>query len=46
MLVVEDDPLLAMDLAATLAQAGVVVVGPCQTVDEAIVRRTLVITRW
>jgi CheY-like chemotaxis protein len=37
-LVVEDDPLLAMDLDATLAQAGAVVVGPCQTLDEALLR--------
>jgi len=34
-LVVEDDPLLAMDLDASLVDAGAVVVGPCQTLDQA-----------
>jgi hypothetical protein len=34
-LVVEDDALLAMDLEATLVEAGAVVVGLCQTLDEA-----------
>lgn len=37
-LVVEDDALLAMDLEATLVSAGAVVVGLCQTVDEAMLR--------
>jgi DNA-binding NtrC family response regulator len=37
-LVVEDDPLMAMDLEDTLADAGAVVVGLCQTVDEATAR--------
>ena len=37
-LVVEDDALLAMDLEATLVEAGAVVVGLCQTLDEAMAR--------
>jgi DNA-binding response OmpR family regulator len=37
-LVVEDDALMAMDLEATLAEAGAVVVGLCQTLDEAMAR--------
>jgi DNA-binding response OmpR family regulator len=37
-LVVEDDPLMAMDLEATLAEAGTVVVGLCRTLDEAVAR--------
>ncbi len=37
-LVVEDDWLLAMDLQDTLTDAGAVVVGPCQTLDEAMAR--------
>lgn len=37
-LVVEDDWLLAMDLQDTLADAGAVVVGSCQTLDEAMAR--------
>jgi DNA-binding response OmpR family regulator len=37
-LVIEDDSLLAMDLAATLVEAGAVVVGLCQTLDEAMRR--------
>ncbi len=37
-LVVEDDPLLAMDLETTLAEAGAVVVGLCHTLDEAMLR--------
>ena len=37
-LVVEDDPLMAMDLEDTLAEAGAVVVGLCQTLDEAMAR--------
>ncbi len=37
-LVVEDDPLLLMDLEATLAGAGATVVGPCQTLDDAMRR--------
>jgi CheY-like chemotaxis protein len=37
-LVVEDDALLAMDLEAMLVEAGAVVVGLCQTVDEAMLR--------
>ena len=37
-LVVEDDALLAMDLEATLVEAGAVVVGLCQTLDEAMLR--------
>ena len=37
-LVVEDDPLMAMDLEDTLATAGAAVVGLCQTLDEAMAR--------
>jgi DNA-binding response OmpR family regulator len=37
-LVVEDDSLLAMDLQETLVDAGAVVVGVCQTLDEAMAR--------
>ena len=37
-LVVEDDALMAMDLEATLAEAGAVIVGLCQTLDAAIAR--------
>ncbi len=37
-LVVEDDPLLAMDLEATLVEAGAVVVALCHTLDEAMAR--------
>jgi DNA-binding response OmpR family regulator len=37
-LVVEDDPLLAMDLEVTLVEAGAVVVGLCQSLDEAMLR--------
>ena len=37
-LVVEDDPLLLLDLESTLAGAGAVVVGLCQTLDEALRR--------
>jgi DNA-binding response OmpR family regulator len=37
-LVVEDDPLLAMDLETTLVGAGAVVVGLCRTLDEAMLR--------
>ena len=37
-LVVEDDALLAMDLEATLVEAGAVVVGLCQTLDEAMLQ--------
>lgn len=37
-LVVEDEPLLAMDLEATLVRAGAEVVALCQTLDEAMVR--------
>jgi DNA-binding response OmpR family regulator len=37
-LVVEDDLLLAMDLEGTLVDAGAVVVGVCQTLDEAMAR--------
>jgi CheY-like chemotaxis protein len=37
-LVVEDDPLLAMDLEATLVGAGAVVVELCRTLDEAMLR--------
>jgi AmiR/NasT family two-component response regulator len=37
-LVVEDDPLMAMDLEDTLAEAGALVVGLCQTLDEAMAR--------
>jgi DNA-binding response OmpR family regulator len=37
-LVVEDDSLLAMDLQDTLVDAGAVVVGVCQTLDEAMAR--------
>lgn len=40
-LVVEDDPLTAMDLEDTLAAAGAAVVGLCQNVDEAISRAKL-----
>lgn len=37
-LLVEDDPLLLLDLELTLAGAGAVVVGLCQTLDEALTR--------
>ena len=37
-LVVEDDPLLLLDLELTLSGAGAVVVGLCQTLDEALRR--------
>jgi len=37
-LVVEDDPLLLMDLESTLIEAGAVVAGLCQTVAEALAR--------
>jgi DNA-binding response OmpR family regulator len=37
-LVVEDDKLLAMDLEETLVDAGAIVVGVCQTLDEAMAR--------
>jgi DNA-binding response OmpR family regulator len=37
-LVVEDDSLLAMDLEATLVEAGAVVVDLCQTLDQAMLR--------
>jgi DNA-binding response OmpR family regulator len=37
-LVVEDDMLLAMDLEETLVDAGAIVVGVCQTLDEGMVR--------
>ncbi len=37
-LVVEDDTLLAMDLEDTLVGAGALVVGVCQTLDEAMAR--------
>jgi DNA-binding response OmpR family regulator len=37
-LVVEDDSLLAMDLEETLVEAGAIVVGVCQTLDEAMAR--------
>ena len=37
-LVVEDDPLMAMDLEDTLAEAGALVVGLCQSLDEAMAR--------
>jgi DNA-binding response OmpR family regulator len=37
-LVVEDDALTAMDLKATLVEPGAVVVGLCQTLDEAMAR--------
>jgi DNA-binding response OmpR family regulator len=37
-LVVEDDSLLAMDLEDTLVDAGALVVGVCQTLDEAMAR--------
>jgi DNA-binding NtrC family response regulator len=37
-LIVEDDPLLLLDLESTLAGAGAVVVGLCQTLDEALRR--------
>jgi DNA-binding response OmpR family regulator len=37
-LIVEDDPLLAMDLEATLVGAGAVVVDLCRTLDEAMLR--------
>ena len=39
-LVVEDDPLLLLDLEMTLEGAGAVVVGLCQTLDEALSRST------
>jgi DNA-binding response OmpR family regulator len=37
-LVIEDDPLMAMDVEDTLAEAGAVVVCLCQTLDEAMAR--------
>ena len=37
-LIVEDDPLLLLDLESTLAGQGAVVVGLCQTLDEALRR--------
>lgn len=37
-LILEDDPLIAMDLEDTLAQAGAVVVGLCRNVDQAMAR--------
>ena len=37
-LIVEDDPLLLLDLELTLSGAGAVVVGLCQTLDEALRR--------
>jgi DNA-binding NtrC family response regulator len=37
-LVVEDDPLLLMDLEATLESAGAIVVGLCQTLTDAMRR--------
>jgi DNA-binding response OmpR family regulator len=37
-LIVEDDPLMAMDLEDILAGAGADVVGVCQTLDEAMAR--------
>lgn len=37
-LVVEDDPLMAMDLEDTLADAGAVVVDLCRTLDDAMAR--------
>ena len=37
-LVVEDDKLLAMDLEETLVDAGAIVVGVCQTLNEGMVR--------
>ena len=37
-LVVEDDLLLAMDLKETLVDAGAIVVGMCQTLDEGMAR--------
>jgi DNA-binding response OmpR family regulator len=40
-LVVEDDSLLAMDLQDTLVEAGAVVVGVCQTLDEAMTRANI-----
>jgi CheY-like chemotaxis protein len=35
LLVVEDEPLLAMEMAATLGDAGFLVVGPASGIDEA-----------
>lgn len=37
-LILEDDPLIAMDLEDTLAQAGAVVVDLCRNVDQAMAR--------
>jgi len=37
-LAVDDDPLMAMDLEDTLAEAGAVVVGLCQNVNQAAAR--------
>jgi len=37
-LIVEDDPLLLMDLESTLTEAGAVVAGLCQTLEEALAR--------
>lgn len=40
-LVVEDDPLTAMDLEGALVQAGAAVVGLCQSLEEAMARTNL-----
>lgn len=37
-LIVEDDPLLLIDLESTLTEAGAVVTGLCQTLEEALAR--------
>ncbi|HEY1781625.1 MAG TPA: response regulator [Roseiarcus sp.] len=37
-LMVEDDPLMAMALEDTLAEAGAIVLGPCRTLAEALAR--------
>ena len=44
-LVVEDDPLLAMDLEATLIGVGAVVVDLCRTLDQALARAGATISR-
>ena len=53
MLLEEDDPVFLMDLELMLAEAGAVVVGLCQTLDDALLRSDTVdftvrssITSW
>ena len=35
-LIVEDDPIIALDVAETLADAGAIVIGPAHTVTQAL----------